>query len=88
LAWTIDYTQAARNQLKKLDKAVARRIADFLDDRVAKQEDPRTLGKALTGPLGTLWRYRVGDYRVICDIQHQAVTILVIRIGHRREVYR
>ena len=88
MAWTIDYTQTARNQLKKLDKPVARRIVDFLDDRVAKQEDPRTLGKALTGPLGTLWRYRVGDYRVICEIQHGAVTILVIRIGHRREVYR
>jgi mRNA interferase RelE/StbE len=88
LAWTVDYTQTARNQLKKLDNPVARRIVDFLDDRVAKQENPRALGKALTGPLGTLWRYRVGDYRVICDIQHQAVTILVIRIGHRREVYR
>lgn len=88
MAWTVDYTQTARNQLKKLDKPVARRIVDFLDDRVAKQENPRALGKALTGPLGTLWRYRVGDYRVICDIQHQAVTILVIRIGHRREVYR
>jgi mRNA interferase RelE/StbE len=88
LAWAIDYTQTARNQLKKLDKAVAERILDYLDDRVAKQEDPRTLGKALTGPLGTLWRYRIGDYRVICEIQNRAVTILVIRIGHRREVYR
>lgn len=88
MVWTIDYTQTARNQLNKLDKAVARRIVDFLEDRVAKQEEPRTLGKALTGPLGSLWRYRIGDYRVICDIQHRAVTILVIRIGHRREVYR
>jgi mRNA interferase RelE/StbE len=88
LAWTIDYTQTARNQLKKLDKPVARRIADFLDDRVAKQEDPRALGKALSGPPGTLWRYRVGDYRVICEIQHRALTILVIRIDHRREIYR
>ncbi|MFZ0815583.1 MAG: type II toxin-antitoxin system RelE/ParE family toxin [Candidatus Sulfotelmatobacter sp.] len=88
MAWTIDYTQTARNQLKKLDKPVARRIADFLDDRVASQEDPRTLGKALSGSLGTLWRYRIGDYRVICEIQHRALTILVIRIGHRREVYR
>ena len=88
MAWTIDYTQTARNQLKKLDKPVARRIVDFLDDRIAKQEDPRTMGKALTGALGTLWRYRIGDYRVICEIQHRAVTVLVIRIGHRREVYR
>ena len=88
MAWTIDYTQTARNQLKKLDKPVARRIVDFLDDRIAKQEDPHIIGKALTGPLGTLWRYRVGDYRVICEIQRGAVTILVIRIGHRREVHR
>jgi mRNA interferase RelE/StbE len=88
LAWTIDYTQSARNQLKKLDKPIARRILDFMDNRVAKQEDPRSLGKALTGPLGTLWRYRVGDYRVICEIHHSAVRILVIRIGHRGEVYR
>jgi mRNA interferase RelE/StbE len=88
LAWTIDYTHTAKNQLKKLDKPVARRIVDFLDDRVAKHEDPRSLGKALTGALGTLWRYRIGDYRVICELQHRAVTILVIRTGHRREVYR
>jgi mRNA interferase RelE/StbE len=88
LAWTIDYTQTARKQLKKLDKPAARRILDFMDNRVAKQEDPRSLGKALTGPLGTLWRYRVGDYRVICEIHRSAVRILVIRIGHRGEVYR
>ncbi|MFZ1157033.1 MAG: type II toxin-antitoxin system RelE/ParE family toxin [Candidatus Sulfotelmatobacter sp.] len=85
---TIDYTQTARKQLKKLDKPMARRILDLMDGRVAKQENPRTLGKALSGPLGTLGRYRIGDYRVICEIQHSSVTILVIRIGHRGEVYR
>ena len=88
MAWTIDYTQTARNQLEKLDKVAARRIVDFVDNRVAKQEDPRAMGKALTGLLGTLWRYRIGDYQLICEIQHRAVTILVIRIGHRSEVYR
>lgn len=88
MAWAIDYTRTAKLQLKKLDKPVARRILDFMDNRVAKQEDPRSLGKALTGALGTLWRYRVGDYRVICDIQHSTVKILVVRIGHRGEVYR
>ena len=88
MAWTIDYAQSARNQLKKLDQPVAKRILDFMDNRVAKQEDPRTIGKALTGPLGSLWRYRVGDYRIICEIQHSAVRILIIRLGHRREVYR
>jgi mRNA interferase RelE/StbE len=88
LAWTIDYTRSAKNQLKKLDKPVAQRILDFLDNRVAKQQDPRTIGKALTGPLGTLWRYRIGDYRILCEIQHSAVRILVVRIGRRGEVYR
>jgi mRNA interferase RelE/StbE len=88
LAWTVDYTHTARTQLKKLDKPVARRILDFMDKRVALQEDPRALGKALTGPLGALWRYRVGDYRVICEIQDGAVKILVVRIGHRGDLYR
>jgi len=88
LAWAIDYTQTARNQIKKLDRPVSKRILDFMDNRVAKQEDPRALGKALSGPLGPLWRYRVGDYRILCEIQHSAVRILVIRIGHRGEVYR
>jgi mRNA interferase RelE/StbE len=88
LAWTIDYTQSAKNQIKKLDKAVARRIVEFMNKRVAKQEDPRTLGKALSGPLGSLWRYRVGDYRIMCELQDSAVTVLVVRIRHRREIYR
>lgn len=88
MVWTISYTQATKAQLKKLDKPLARRILDFLDGRIATQDDPRALGKALSGPLGTLWRYRIGDYRAVCEIQHQAVTVLVIRIAHRREVYR
>jgi mRNA interferase RelE/StbE len=88
LAWTIEYAQTARKQLKKLDKPLARRILDFLDDRIGKQDDPRILGKVLTGPLGALWRYRVGDYRVICEIQDRSTRILVLQIGHRREVYR
>ena len=88
MAWTIDYTQTAKKQLRKLDRPIARRILDFLDDRVAKHDDPRTLGKALTGPLGTLWRYRIGDFRAICEIQDGAARILVLQIGQRREVYR
>lgn len=88
MPWTIEYTDTARRQLKKLDRQTARRILDFMDDRVAKQEDPRTLGKALSGALGDLWRYRVGDYRIVCEIHQGRVRILVVRIGHRREVYR
>ncbi|GAB3369573.1 type II toxin-antitoxin system RelE family toxin [Azotobacter armeniacus] len=88
MAWTIDYTQTALNQLRKLDKQSARRILDFMDERVALREDPRSTGKALTGPLGGLWRYRVGDFRVICEIQDGALRVLVLELGNRREVYR
>jgi mRNA interferase RelE/StbE len=88
LAWTIDYTNTAKGQLRKLDKPTARRIVDYMDERIAGLEDPRSLGKALTGPLGGLWRYRVGDCRVICDIQDGALRVLVVRLGNRREVYR
>jgi mRNA interferase RelE/StbE len=89
LAWRIDLTATAAKQLGKLDKAEAKRITAFLRQRLATLEDPRSTGKALTGPqLGAYWRYRVGDYRVICDIQDGALCILVIEVGNRREVYR
>jgi len=88
LAWTVDYTETARQQLRKLDRQVARRILDFLDERVAAAEEPRSMGKALTGPLGSFWRYRVGEYRIICDIQDGRLRVLVVQIGNRREVYR
>lgn len=88
MAWAIDYTAGARSQLKKLDRQVARRIVDFMDTRIAPQSDPRATGKALTGPLGSYWRYRVGDYRIICDIQDNVLRILVVELGSRKEVYR
>lgn len=89
MAWTISYTATAKKQLRKLDKLTARRILDFMDERVAGAQNPRDTGKALTGPLlGTFWRYRVGDYRIICDIQDGKLCVLVIEIGHRRDVYR
>jgi mRNA interferase RelE/StbE len=88
LAWTIEYTDTAKGQLRKLDKQTARRIVDFMDERIAGQENPRNTGKALTGPLGGLWRYRVGDCRVICDIQDGALRVLVVQVGNRREIYR
>ena len=88
MAWTIEYAETAKKQLRKLDKPAARRIVDFLDERVAPSDDPRELGKALQGSLGSLWRYRVGDYRVLCDIQDGVLTVLVLQVGNRREVYR
>lgn len=88
MAWTIDYADTAKGQLRKLDKQTARRIVDFMDERIAKMENPRSTGKALTGPLGGLWRYRVGDFRVICDIQDAVLRILVVQVGSRGEIYR
>jgi len=89
LAWTIRYTETALKQLRKLDRPTARRLVDFMDERVAQRADPRDQGKALSGPaFASLWRYRVGDYRVVCEIQDAAVVVLVVSIGHRREVYR
>jgi mRNA interferase RelE/StbE len=74
--------------LAKLDRTTAARIMRFLDDRVAASGDPRSLGKALTGPEGEFWRYRIGDYRAVARIQDQRVTVLVVRVGHRGTVYR
>ena len=88
MAWRIELTATAAKQLAKLDKNDARRITSFLRQRVAVLDDPRSSGKALTGPLGGLWRYRVGEFRVICEIQDGALRVLVIEIGNRREVYR
>jgi mRNA interferase RelE/StbE len=88
LAWTIEYAETVKKQLRRLDKAAARRIVDFMDERVVPGDTPRRIGKALKGPLGELWCYRVGDFRVLCDIQDDVMTILVVQIGNRREVYR
>ena len=88
MAWTIEYTESATRQLRKLDRQSALRIVDYMEARVAGSGDPRSAGKALTGPLGGLWRYRIGDHRVICEIVDGALKVLVVRMGDRKEVYR
>ena len=88
MVWTIKYTDTAKTLLRKIDKQAARSIVKYMDERVAVLENPREKGQALTGPLGGLWRYRVGDFRIICDIQDGYLCVLVVKIGNRREVYR
>lgn len=79
MVWTVSYTETAGKLLKQLDRQIARRLVDFMDERVAGGVDPRGLGQALTGPLlGAYWRYRVGDYRIICDIQDGERVVLVL----------
>jgi mRNA interferase RelE/StbE len=88
LAWTIEYTDIARSQLRKLDKSSARRILDYLDQRIAPLDDARSIGKALGGPLGDFWRYRVGEFRIICELRDKSLRVVVVRIGNRKDVYR
>jgi mRNA interferase RelE/StbE len=89
LAWLIEFESAAEKDLHRLDKPVALRIVRFLRLRVAVLDDPRSIGEALTGSkLGNYWKYRVGDYRIIADIQDARVCVQVVRLGNRREVYR
>jgi len=86
LAWQIEFTPEAEKQLSKIDGQAAKRIIHFLGERIAPAEDPRTAGKALKGVLRKFWRYRVGDYRIICRIENDRLLILVIRVAHRSEV--
>ena len=89
MAWTVEVSESALRELDKLDPQHARRILKFLDDRVAGSDDPRAVGQALQGAkLGEFWKYRVGDYRLICKIVDERLIVLVLRIGHRREIYR
>jgi mRNA interferase RelE/StbE len=88
MAWKVEVSPIAHKQLEKLDKPIARRIFKFLYERVEKLDDPRQIGERLQGTLSEFWRYRVGDYRIICSLEHDRLVVLVLRIGHRREVYK
>lgn len=87
MAWKIEYAETAVKSLKKLNKSDATKIIKYLNERVSTRDDPRTLGKALRGNLGELWRYRVGDYRVLCEIKDNQLIILAAEIGHRKNIY-
>jgi mRNA interferase RelE/StbE len=87
LVWKINYSEQALKSLRKMDKQNARRILDFMDLRIAPLDDPRLSGKPLKGELGEYWRYRVGDYRILCEIIDDELIILAAIIGHRRDIY-
>lgn len=88
MGWTIEFLPDAVKELKKLDRSVARRIITTLEERIATLDDPRTLGSALTGDHAGYWRWRVGDYRVVARIEDERVVIIIVRVAHRRDVYR
>jgi mRNA interferase RelE/StbE len=88
LAWTLKFTNTALKQLEKLDQPTADQITRILEGKVAKSANPRAFGKALTGELKGYWRYRIGDYRVICELKDRELIILALAVGHRRDIYR
>ena len=89
MVWAIEFDEAAKKELAKLDRQGARRLLDFLTQRVISLKDPRSVGQALKGSkLGEFWKYRVGEFRIIANIQDQKMIILVLRVGNRREIYR
>ena len=86
--WKISFNKKAEKQLDKLSPETRLQITNYLFRRVAAEPDPRLLGKALSGDLAGYWRYRVGDYRIICEIRNKELLVVVIQVGHRREIYK
>ena len=86
--WKIDFSQESRKLFKKLDKPIKKRIVDYLEHKVASLDNPKDLGKPLDGNFKGFWCYRVaGDYRVMCDIQNDKLVVLVVLLGHRKNIY-
>jgi len=89
MAYAVEFSAEADRELAKLDSQHSKRILKFLHERVAKLDDPRSIGEALRGSrLGELWKYRVGHFRLICKIEDDRLLVLILRVGHRREIYR
>ena len=89
MAWQIEFDPDTLKDLRKLDKPIQIRLVGFLRTRVSSLTNPRDIGQALSGQrLGSYWKYRVGDWRIVCDIQDQKILVRVLRIGNWREVYR
>ena len=88
MAWKVEFHPHALKELSQLDRLGQQRILRFLRERIQTGEDPRRLGGPLHGTKRDLWKYRIGDYRLICDIQDDMVLVLVLRVGHRRQIYR
>lgn len=87
MAWKIEYDEGALADLKKLDRQIQREILDYMKKRIGVSEDPRALGKPLRHSKFGLWRYRLRDYRIICEMQEAQLRVLVVAVGHRKNVY-
>lgn len=88
MKWKIEFDIRVAKDLKKLSHEARERILNFLEEKIETEEDPRRLGEPLTGTLSGLWRYRIGDYRIISLIEDDRFIVLVVRDAHRKEAYR
>ena len=88
MAWRVEFLPAADKAFGKLDRQHQRRIQQFIETRLQTDQDPHRLGEGYTGPLKGYWKYRIGDFRLVCDVQERTQTILVVAIGDRKDVYR
>ncbi len=87
LTWTVEFDEAAAKELRKIDRQIQHEILRYFRERIATDEDPRRFGKSLSRDFAGLWRYRVRNYRMICNIEDDTLVVLVLRVGHRKEVY-
>jgi mRNA interferase RelE/StbE len=87
LIWTVEFDDAAAKELRKLDRQAQSDILRYFRQRIATDEDPRRFGRSLSCELAGLWRYRVRDYRMICNIEDDKLIVLVLRASHRKDVY-
>jgi len=88
IKWILRFSDRARKNLKGIDKPISKLIIDFLYENLETEENPRRLGKPLTGNLKNFWRYRVGDYRIICEIKDREFKVIAVKVAHRREIYK
>ena len=88
MTWTVEFDDSAAKELRKLDKQSQKEILRYLRERIATDEDPRRFGKSLSRELAGLWRYRIRDYRLICHIEDDRLIVLVLGVGHRKDIYK
>ena len=87
MTWTVEFDDQAAKELRKLDKNAQREILRYFRERISTDEDPRRFGKPLSRDLAGLWRYRVRNYRMVCTIEDDKLVVLVLRVGHRKDIY-
>ncbi|MFT5131854.1 MAG: mRNA interferase RelE/StbE [Gammaproteobacteria bacterium] len=88
MTWTVEWDDKARRELRKLNRSTQGDILRYFRERIMVDDDPRRFGLALVHELQGLWRYRIGDYRVVCQIQDEQLIVLALIVGHRRNIYR